>query len=366
MILKKYSEIPKDNVDKFVMNSNDFNFLYTTTWINLITNLREQTVENLSFAVYLDSELVAYVPLLESYMSSYTMKNEFSMFAFPLPYPMFSKKISQKVKDRVEKLIFEEIFRLAKQENVEYMNFYVPPLTEQVLSSETKVNPLLKFGFHDTTISTNILTLKEDENTIYRNFRKGTKSDIKTAIRNGFKVEIFDHNNIKDNLFLSYKNIHFKASARKTRPDKTWEIMLEWIKNDLSVLALTYKDNSIVSAQLINTFHQKAYYQSGATLPEFQRERGMGHLAQWEIIRFLKSKNFTHYEIGWNWYLGISQEVADAKMLGISRFKAGFGAKIYPLFRGEWFANEDIMREIYNERIEKYWKFKKEMLDAQF
>ena len=119
-------------------------------------------------------------------------------------------------------------------------------------------------------------------------------------------------------------------------------------------MAITTKEDRYISAQFVNTYDKKAYYQSGATLPEFERERGIGHLAQWEIIKYLKNNDFTHYELGWNWYANISGEVADAKMLGISRFKAGFGADIYPLFRGEWFGSKEYMRKVYDERLQKY------------
>ena len=118
-------------------------------------------------------------------------------------------------------------------------------------------------------------------------------------------------------------------------------------------MAITTKDDKFISAQFVNTFDNKAYYQSGATAPEFERERGIGHLAQWEIIKYLKLNDFTHYELGWNWYPNISQEVADTKMLGISRFKAGFGADIYPLF---W--DEEYMKKVYDERLKKYWSNK--------
>ena len=130
--------------------------------------------------------------------------------------------------------------------------------------------------------------------------------------------------------------------------------MYDWICKDFSILALTYKDSNAISAQFVNTFNKKAYYQSGATLTEFQNVAGIGHLAQWEIIKYLKLNNYTHYELGWNWYPNISGEVADSKMLGISRFKAGFGADIYPLFRGEWFRDKDYMNKLISKRIEEY------------
>ena len=77
----------------------------------------------------------------------------------------------------------------------------------------------------------------------------------------------------------------------------------------------------------------------------------MGHLAQWEIIKFLNSSGVTHYDLGLNFYPNISQDVADKKLLGISRFKSGFGADVYPYFRGEWFSDKEFMIRVYQKRV---------------
>ena len=191
----------------------------------------------------------------------------------------------------------------------------------------------------------------QDNETLFRNFRKGTKSDIKTAIKNGIKVRVYTSIDISEEVFDSYKDIHFKAAGRKTRPDETWNIMFDWIRNGHSILAIATKGEEKIAAQLINVFSCRAFYQSGATLPSHDREKGLGHLAQWEVIKFLNSSGVTHYDLGLNFYPNISQDVADEKLLGISRFKSGFGADVYPFFRGEWFSNKEFMMHVYKNRV---------------
>jgi len=346
--------ISNEDLEQLLLNSSYGWFQHTKNWIDYTMAMREDGSSNLSFGVYENNKLVAFIPLVKEYIYEYQKLNEFSMAGFPSVYPLFSNILSKNNKDKIEKLIFEQILQIAKEQDISYMNFYVSPLSDVVLNKELIVNPFNKFGFHDTTVSTNILSLEKDEDVLFRNFRKGTKSDIKTAIKNDFTLKVFDSANITRELFDIYKDLHFQAAGRKTRPDKTWDIMYEWIKDGVSILALTSKDDSYVSAQFVNTYDKKAYYQSGTTKPEFERERGIGHLSQWEILKYLKVNNFTHYELGWNWYPNISQEVADSKMLGISRFKAGFGADIYPLFRGEWFRDKEYMKKVYEKRLNQY------------
>ena len=332
-------------------------FQHTEQWRKYTLNMRGNGSSDLSFGVFQNNKLVAFSSLIKEYIYESQEKNELSMSGFPSVYPVFLETLSKNNKDKVEKLIFKEIFEIAKDENISYMNFYVSPLSDVVLNKDMTVNPLSKFGFHDTTISTNILNLENQEEVLFRNFRKGTKSDIKTAIKNGLEVKVYDQKNISRRIFDVYKNIHFQAAGRKTRPDKTWDIMFEWIQKGESILSVTTKEGDCISTQFVNTYNKKAYYQSGATKLEYERERGIGHLAQWEIIKYLESNNITHYELGWNWYPNISQEVSDSKMLGISRFKAGFGADIYPLFRGEWFRDSEYMKEIIKNRVKDYENF---------
>ena len=127
--------------------------------------------------------------------------------------------------------------------------------------------------------------------------------------------------------------------------------MLDWIRNGYSILTIASKGEEQIAAQLINVFNCRAYYHSGATLPIHDRERGVGHLAKWEIIKFLNSSGVTHYDLGLNFYPNISQDVADKKLLGISRFKSGFGADVYPYFRGEWFSDKEFMIRVYQKRV---------------
>jgi hypothetical protein len=348
--------IRQDELNDLIRHSSTSWFQHTDQWRKYTLNMRKSGSIDLSFGVFQNNKLVAFSPLIKEYIYDSQEKNEFSMAGFPSVYPVFLDTLSKNNKDKVEKLIFKEIFEIAKDEDISYINFYISSLSDVVLDKKMIVNPLCKFGFHDTTISTNLLKLDKEEDLLFRNFRKGTKSDIKTAVKEGYVTNIFDKKNITREMFEIYKSLHFEAAGRKTRPDNTWDIMFEWIQNGLSILAITTKEGEYVSAQFVNTYDRKAYYQSGATQSKHEKERGVGHLAQWEIIKYLKFNDFTYYELGWNWYPNISQEVVDGKMLGISRFKAGFGADIHPLFRGEWFSDEEYMKEIYSERLEKYEK----------
>lgn len=363
--IRRYADIDSVQWNEFCYDSTTAWFQHTTFWIELILNMSfEKSSKNHSFGVYENNRLVAVVPLVRVSMHggdkivySYSMSS-----GIPIPYPAFINYIGENLLKKAKKAIFEKIFSI---NNVDYMTFYVHPLTDTVLNKEILTNPLPAFGFHDTTISTNILKLDKREEVLFRNIRKGHKSDIKTAIKNDNKVEFINSYNFDEGKFQIYRNIHFQAAGRQTRPDETWECMKNWVKDGYSMLGLLKKNDVYIAVAFINTYKYKAYYQSGATLPVYEGIKGIGTLLQWEIIKYLKMNGFTHYELGWNWYANISQEVADEKMLGISRFKAGFGADKYPLFRGEYFINKNYFKDVHKQRIEDYLSLNPFKLDHE-
>lgn len=350
--IRQYSEIDEEEWNDFCLNSDSAWFQHTSFWIEYTMNMCFQGNSiNRSFGVFVDNQLQAVVVVIEE--DTYgTSQRELAMSGFPCPYPAFENNISKKLKKRIEKDIFEKILSICE---VDYINFYVCPLIKLVSGKGLIVNPIVKWGFHDTSLSTNILALNQPSDEIYRSFRKGCKSDIKLGLKSNYHLKILDKETYSKEKFLDYKEVHFNATGRKTRPDETWECMEDWVKKGLAVLALVYdKEQTVIGAAFVNLYKKRGYYQSGAILPEYQTKKGIGHLMQWEIIRYLEKIDCEFYELGWNWNPNISQEVADLKMLGISRFKRGFGGEEYPLFRGEFFKNKSMMKRVYKQRLDNY------------
>jgi hypothetical protein len=340
----------KQEWDAFCESCKSAWFFHTTGWIEYTASMPlSGSSENLSFAVTDGNRLLGLVPLIKERHGNRT---HFAYGGWNTPFPAFLDSMGDAERKAVEKFVFETARTVS---DVDYACFYVCGLNEEVLDGSLRVNPIPKHGFHDTTISTYILNLQnEDEEALYRGFRKGCKSDIKTAQKHGFNAVIVDGDNYEPQFFDNYRSIHREAAGRQTRSDESWEKQRSWLKAGKSVLALLEKDGTHVSAAFINTYKEKAYYQSAGTLPSFEGERGAGHLVHWEIIRYLKRKGYKWYETGNNHHPNVSQEVADGKLLGISRFKAGFGADIYPLFRGERFGSMDYMKLVYAQRLAAY------------
>lgn len=346
-----------DEWNRFCLESDSAWFRHTTWFLEYVQNCRfDKKSKNLSFGIYCDNNLSAIAPLIMQTIYAEPELFEFAIGDTNTPFPAFDNSLHPNNKKDIVKIIFQEIDRLAKENNVVYAKFFIDPLTEEILDNRQRINHLPRFGYHDTSLSTNIISLSLPEEELFGNIRKGHKADIKTATKNGFVVDILSQENISAQCFQIYKNLHLLAAGRKTRPDESWDNMFEFINKGYSILALAKEpnNNQYVAGTFIITYKGKAYYGSGAIHPEFEKIRGVGHLLHWEAIKYLKKRRCNYYETGWNYYPAISQEVASEKELNISLFKAGFGGEAFPLFRGEKFYSREYLAKTYSKRIKKF------------
>lgn len=345
MLLKSYNDIGASEWDAFCNDSPDAWFQHTTHWIEYTLAIRDdKSLEHASFGVFEDNRLLAIVPVIidTRYRGSCRAG---TMLGFPLPYPALYSDLTEKKKSKVVQFIFNEIDRHA----LDYVQYYVQPLAPS--TAALRVNPILEKGFTNQTIATNMLILEGvDEHSLYQKMSGNRRRDIAFCEKEGYSVRIFCQDNTDEALAI-YQAIHLAAAGRKTRPDATWGCMAEWLSNGLSMLAIAYFDGMPVSGVLVNLYKERAFYQSGATLPDVASVRGLGHLLQWEVVRALKGLDVTHYDVGWQWYPNFSMDMADKKMLDISAFKAGTGAALVPLYRGERFTSAPLMHSVYAERM---------------
>jgi len=332
-------------------------FRHKTDFIDYIVNCRfDGKSKNLSFFVYQNNQLVALVPLVLQSIYETPGLLELAFTDTNTPFPCLDKNLSPDNKKQILNFIFEQVDLIAKANGAAYTRYFVDPLTENILSDREKINPIIYFDYNDTSITTNIMKLDQNEDELLRNIRKGHKADIKFAEKQGYTVSVFDKSNITPEAFAKYRDLHFAAAGRKTRKDESWDMMFKWITNGDAVLALTKLEASgpFIAGSLVITYDKKAYYGSAAMDPSIDRMRGLGHIIQWGTIKYLKQNGFTHYDLGTNAYIMLSQNIPGRKDLSISTFKSGFANAVHPFYRGEKFYSEEYFRKLKSSLIEEY------------
>ena len=198
-------------------------------------------------------------------------------------------------------------------------------------------------------MTTSIIDLNESEESHRTNLRKSFKSIINKSLRE-FEHVVMDHTNYDHKIFKDYVEMHHKAAGRVTRPEETFELQAEMIRNNEGVLIGLKKENSwrAFGFFLHNSF--SAYYASGSLEPDYVMVTD-AHLIQWLAINFYKNMGLQRLELD-NQYFGpqIFENPSD-KEINISKFKRGFGGEMRPLYRGIKFYDKDLLKDEMNENI---------------
>lgn len=344
MELTSLSDKNKKEWDNFCLKSDDAWFWHTSDWISYTLDYDpEIESENLSFFVEDRGVLKAICPLILE-------KRDVNNFAFGgnyTPMPSFLNDLDESEKEKIQKKIFEYIDELAIKHKVSVSKFKFTALEKNYLDGKFKFNSLLKFGFLDVSIGTQIIDLSLSLEDLKSNIRHGHKSDITKAEKN-MTFEIFDKNNNDKDIFEKYRIA--KVEHGSTRSKKTFDLMFEFIERGEAFLVVARDDKEIVSFSYFFVYKNNAYYGSSVNLND-DSKLPMSHGIQWQAIQYMKSIGVKHYEVGWQVYSPGLNDFSSPKEVAISKFKRGFGGEIVPLFMAEKYYDKKYLSETFEKRL---------------
>lgn len=321
--------------DNFCLNlSDEVWFWHTTHFLEYTLNYIPNST-SLSFMVTENKQILAICPLI-------LKDNEFQMFWSPA----FANDLPEKKKERVINFSFNQIDRLALENKVKRTSFMICPL------SFPGNNYLMKQGYIDISLNTQIIDLTQDLKIIHSAMRKGHDYDIDRGLKE-LKVNIYDSDSITRTIFDQYCELHHIDAGRITRPQITFDIQYDWIKQGYAVLPRALLGEEVVGFSHISTYKGKACYGSACSDP-YYHDLPIGHVLTWKTIEWLKEHNYRYYHIGWQQYSSLPYDIPSKKEVEISFFKRGFGGFTIPLFRGEKYYSKDYYLKINQERINRY------------
>lgn len=342
--------------DRFCLTSRDAWFWQTTDW--LAYNLAykpELKPQHVSFMIVDDADdIFAICPLLiETYDDG---AKEFSFGGLHTPIPAYRNDLSAKILKEVMELTFATIDELARTHGVSRAKLRFVVLNESFLKSPyPPSNYLMKFGYLNNSINTQVIDLRQTLDTLFSQVRHGHKSDIKKA-SSLLTVTIFDRDTITADIFERYIALHAQAAGRVTRPRATFDIMLKILRDGHAFLVGAMREGVYVGFSYFVLYKEGVYWGSSAVDPAHDGIIPIEHFIQWSAITWMHQRGCQFYEVGWQRYTNIlSSDFLSSKELSISKFKRGFGGFTTSLFRGERFYNREYFMKIYGGRMRGYY-----------
>ncbi len=337
--------------DKFCHESDEAWFWHTTDWLEYTLNLRpELNSQSQSFLVKENNVPVAVCPLI---LNTFP-EEEYNAFTFDRSkglVPALKNGLVPRQRERILKLAFSHIDELAVECNVKTCLLKFTPLAPAFLR-EKQYNYLVKFGFLNTTLNTQLLELNADLKQIFQKMRKGHKYDIHRG-EETFEVNVYDKNSMSKEIFEEYRLLHHKTAGRVTRPLITFEMMYRWILESKAILCGASYQGKYVAFDLVNIYKDGAFYSSASDDPDVEIEIPTSHVLQWKVINWLKENGFLVYEIGLQQFSAQFYNFPLEKDKAISFFKRGFGGLTLPVFSGEKFYSKEFLSKTLSNRTEK-------------
>jgi len=331
--------------DEFCASNDEAWFWHTTKWLKYCLSYGSETYEtkDLSFFVSDDKGILAICPLL---MDKKTDEDGLGYLEFSTAgsggysiTPALRQDVDEDRRERILKVIFDQIDVLAKQHGIVRVLFRMSPLCQRI----NQFNWLLKFGYVDASINTQVLDLEQSKERLWSSLRKGHKYDTRRGEK-FYEINTFDQNNPERDSFENYRILHHKAAGRVTRPLETFEMMYSWILSGEGMLCGVTKETQPVGYTYVNYYKNAAYYSSASDEPDFITNVPISHAIQWAVIQWLKEHGCTTYEMGIQQFAPLFFDLPSSKDLSISFFKRGFGGKTVPLYRGIKYYDLDFMK----------------------
>jgi hypothetical protein len=193
-------------------------------------------------------------------------------------------------------------------------------------------------GYLDASTYTCVLDLSDVRPT------KGHRSAIKKAEKYLSWREITDIDR--------FKSDYFRIAGKATRPDRTFELLRQWIKQGFGTLLEAEFDELTAGYAYILHWRDYAYYFMSAVDPYFKRYN-VSHFLQAKAFDILRQKGVKRYELGEQVYSSLHSQPSE-KERNISLFKRGFGGQVIRSPASEYFFDANYCREVMTERVKNY------------
>jgi hypothetical protein len=291
--IKTVNPLKYTSWDDQIQQFNDYSIFHSSFWAKLLSN---------SYGYKLIYFIIEENGILNSLFPMMVINSHFTgKRAVSLPYSDFCKPLLSS-NENLEPY-WNEILKVGKSENLKSIEFKIDG--NLLLEYQTSI-----FQYRHK------LKLDKSEEEIFSSFRKGTKSSIKKAIKEGVEAQIdcsFD--SIKKFCQMNY--VTRRRHGLPPQPDTFFNNLFKYlINNGHGFIVLAKKENQIIAGAIYLTFGKKVLYKYSASYPEYMNLNA-NNVVMWEAIKYALSNNFEEIDFG----------ISEASNEGLRVYKNGWGVE---------------------------------------
>jgi len=329
-----YSDVTGEQWDKWVTGIAAASYHHSRFWLDY-GNRFQNVLENKSFILLEnDSSPLAVCPL---FLSDVDGRRDISINGAPFGVPALTEKLKPSPQRKLLDAVFGIINDYAKENNAERIVMVGHPLTQGVcrdeIASFRNTFELLRYCMLYRVENTLAIDLKLTGQALSQNMSKYQRRHITRGNKKDIKIEAFNGNENEDRLkhcFARFQDAHFTSVGKMTRPQATWDSMLQAALDGRASLFCAFLKDTPMSYLFCGEFAFMAFGWSQVNIEEFERDYSPRHILEWEAILHYKKRGFSYYELGERYCCPQPLYVPSAKEITISQFKERYGGSMLP------------------------------------
>jgi len=294
-------------------------------WQELILSVEQWGLEDVSFAVMQNGQVIAVMPLQFNRVSS-----RLGSSAWGGSGPVVSKKQSEKKRKKIILAMLEHCEQTGLENKAVCFDFSQLPITETSILSCWGINPFYYYDADDVSLISQVIDLQQSHDKLWNGLSYDAKRQIRIAGDKGYSVKTVNWQEHIDR----YYQLHVKTYNRtgvEPHPRSYFEGIANLIstRNNAVLWAAFDSDGEVVAYHNTACTDFGAYYHTGCS-EEKVNDDGASYLLFWEAVQGMKLRGVSWYDCG-----AIFPNSYDAKQKGLTTFKSKFGGKPHRIFRVE-------------------------------
>ena len=344
-----YKDLRRDDWDTYIKKMPDAGLYHSWSWVNYITKFPNLKA-NLSFICLAeDRSPLAVCPLAVSF-NSQSNYFEMSFGGNPCAVPLIAD-VKPSMRRKVLDEIFNTIIALAKEFDVKKLHMIWDPLVNH-FCAETSFHKnhfeLLRYQLNYYAENVLVIDLELAEGVLFEKVSKYQRRHIQRAEKKGIEVKVFNSGNNSTEInkyFTFFQEAHFKSAGKLTRPQETWDAMLECILIGDASLFVAFSGELPISYLFCGEFNLAAFGWSQVNIEEFESEYAPRHIVEWKAILHYKTRQFKFYEVGERYYGSQFYHIPTPKEISISILKERFGGFMLPKIKWTGYFDGELLTE---------------------
>lgn len=232
------------------------------------------------------------------------------------------------------------------------------PMSLGVLQGEGRPTgqlEMLSAGYACQQQNTIVIDLGQSPEELSRGMTQEQRKHLNQSQRRGLKVRDFGGEDKElPEMHAQYAQAHRKAAGRLTRPEASFDYMLQLAREGKLHLFVGFVNDTPAGFLYCGEFNRFGFGWSQANVEEYANEQAMRHLLEWSAVLSYQARKFAYYEIGRRFYGPQLYKVPSPKELSISFFKERYGGQLWPYLVFERFFDRDLCRITYQKRLQDY------------